>query len=177
VNIACIGSTQLNPKQIQVCETIGRSIVNYGDKVSTGNAKGADQAYARGGNSVDPWFVRLCLPWRSYEREAIVHGNVVEDLQQLESAHYAELEAEAKAHHGAWHKLSQGGQKLQIRNGLILDGCGLVIAWPNVNKSWGGGTGQGMKVAKSRGIEVVDLSKNHSQEFLYELCERIRKAA
>ncbi|KKN09988.1 hypothetical protein LCGC14_1041260 [marine sediment metagenome] len=173
---AGIGSRDLTPAQINTCEKLGAWFAQQGHILCTGNAKGADQAFARGVNSVDPTRVRLFLPWSSYERQAIVPGNKVISLDDYPAAAIARLEVDAAKHHGAWHRLKQGGRKLMVRNGLIIEGpagpVGIVLAFPS-NKVGGGGTGQGIRLAESKGIEVIDLNAA-DKSFLHALCERVR---
>lgn len=162
--IACIGSRGLKPSEILECEEIGRAIAERGWELHTGNAQGADQAFARGANEADPKLVHLHLPWFKYERDAIVPGNVVvsvEDLEPEELAFYTEC---ARRNHPAWHHLSQGVRKLMIRNGMIIDpkDCALpvdvTIAWPS-DKRGGGGTGQGMRMSDEQKIRLIDLTQ------------------
>ncbi len=162
--IACIGSRSLKTSEILECEEIGRAIAERGWELHTGNAQGADQAFARGANEVNPKLVHLHLPWFKYERDAIVSGNVVrtvEDLEAHELDFYTQL---AEKYHPAWERLSQGVRKLMIRNGMIILPCGchsvdVTIALPS-SKPGGGGTGQGMRMTEGdRDAKLIDLTK------------------
>lgn len=51
--IACIGSRQIGKYQF-LCYQVGQKVVRSGYFLATGNATGADQAFAAGANSIDP---------------------------------------------------------------------------------------------------------------------------
>ncbi len=173
---AGIGSRDLTPAQIDTCEKLGSWFAQCGHILCTGNAKGADQAFARGANRVNPALVYLFLPWSSYERDAVVPGNLIVSLDDYHADKIAELEVGAAEHHGAWHRLKQGGRKLMVRNGLIIDGPAgpveIVLAFPS-NRVGGGGTGQGMRLAQSKKIELIDLNAADKSS-LRALCERVQ---
>ena len=159
--IACIGSRGLKVSEVLACESIGRAIAERGWELHTGNAQGADQAFARGANQVNPELVHLHLPWFKYERQVIVPGNVVrtvEDLNNDDLNVYADF---ARRNHPAWSHLSQGVRKLMVRNGMIVmpridEPVNVTIAWPS-DKTGGGGTGQGMRMSHEKKITLIDL--------------------
>jgi hypothetical protein len=149
---------------------------SQGHTLRTGNATGVDQAFARGANQIDPTLVELYLPWRSYNRDAVVPGNVVHVLDDYPRQVVDDLVYEASGFHPAWNKLKQGGRKLMARNGTIIRGKNaplveLVLAMPS--HVLGGGTGQGMRLAEGLGIEVIDLNTLGKSE-LSALCNRVR---
>lgn len=177
-HIACIGSRSLSENQIQVCEKIGEWIVHQGHTLHSGNAPGADQAYARGGNRIDPSRVYLHLPWPNFERQAIHRDNVVRTVEDLSSAERLTFSTLATQYHGAYSRLSQGAKKLIVRNGMIVLPNGpvdLVIALPGdyYYKPHGGGTGQGMRLAQAHNIDLFNIAYADKQG-LWDLCERIR---
>jgi hypothetical protein len=177
---AGIGSRDLTPAQREVCVKLGYFLATQGWILHTGNAQGADQAFAEGANLVDPKAVRLFLPWRSYEAAAVRDGNQVFSLEQYSPQQIDVLNEEAAQYHPAWDRLKQGGQKLMMRNGLIIaptahlvrHPVAVVLAFPS-QKPGGGGTGQGMRLAESYGLPVVDLN-TLDQEGLSDLCEQMR---
>ena len=174
MRIAGIGTRDLPPDEVEVCEKLGRFCAENGIRVSSGNAKCTDQAFGRGVNSVDPTLLDVALPWPSYNKEALVPGNVI----RTDHVHwYRDLAAK---HHPKWEHLSEGVRSLHTRNVTILmpeenEPVSLVLALPNTTKSWGGGTGFGMKLASQElGIEVLNI-RNWSPPLLAELCERLRE--
>ena len=171
MHIAGIGSRELNPDDLHICFQLGQFIVSLGGELHTGNAEGADQAFANGANMVKPERVHLHLPWASFNREAINRGNVIH-LPQDQSHH----EETARMYHKGWHRMGQGGRKLHTRNVSIVvypQLKDLILAFPS-QKWGGGGTGQGMRVGEGLGVPVIDLN-GMTQDDLFQLGERIRK--
>lgn len=154
--VACIGSRSLLAKDITLCETIGRYIASVGSIVVTGNAKGADQAYARGANSVAPTAVRLYLPWRTYNAEAIVEGNKV--IKEPEKIWYQI----AAKYHPNWGSLKRGGRCLHARNVGIIGVSDFVVAFPS--GGYGGGTAMGMRLGHARNLKVDNLREQSVRE-------------
>jgi hypothetical protein len=185
--IAGIGSRDLNDEQLNIVEKLGEWIVRCGHELHSGGAQGADQAFARGGNRVDPTRVFVHLPWLSYERNAIKLGNHVDILASMNFTEQQTYEEYAQAHHPAWDRLTNGGKLLHARNGRILFPNGypgqsvdLVTAWPST-KLGGGGTGQGIRMAHAARIPVINLAQlvpDYSKPPMNELrivCESIRE--
>lgn len=176
MRVACIGSRSLSAKFLDFCFTFGQFIARLEGEVHTGNAEGADQAFARGANTVDPRLVHLHLPWPNYNAGAVVPRNVVHLPQ--EQSNYTEIAAE---YHPTWRYLKQGVKKLHTRNVSII--CwpqlkDLVLAFPGggVNK---GGTGQGIRIATGYEVRVVDFSDFVVNDGipirnLHDTCELIR---
>ena len=185
IRYACIGGrpfseknpTGLTPDQLLICERIGGHIAERGYIVDSGNAPGADQAYGRGVNRVNPELLHLHLPWRSFEAQAVRDGNVIHALEDLDAEvleFYKELAHKAR---GGFGGLRQGGIKLMTRNSSIVIpppavlSTVRVIAFPSAKRG-GGGTGQGMRIAALREIPLSDVSKmNYTQ--LEALCNLI----
>lgn len=160
--IACIGSRSLSRKELGFCESIGQRLVELGFFVGTGNAAGADQAYARGGNALNPSQVVLYLPWDGYESDAIVPGN------RIRRPPYDNwMKKAARELHPVWNVLGRGGRALHTRNIAIVDGAHACIAWPS-KKTGGGGTGLGMRYAEACDLPLLDLSNRRVRERIAE---------
>lgn len=152
---ACIGSRDTPVEFISLMEDVGEYIARQnGCVIATGNAKGADQAFARGGNRVDPMRVWLYLPWGTYESQAVVWGN--KSVTDMEPG----TRLIAARNHPNWENLSFGVKRLMIRNASIVMGSSLVIAYLNHSRKGGGGTGHGWRIAEDLGIDRIDLSTN-----------------
>ena len=130
-----------------------------------GNAPGVDQAFQLGVNFVDPTRLTLCLPWPGFEPRSIVEpadwtydatssvqsaGNTVLDIKLHGEARHWQLAQDAEW--GYWERLGPAAQKLYCRNAMIVDGCTVLLAWPDVSKKGWGGTGHTMRCA-----EVLDI--------------------
>ena len=60
---AGIGSRQTPGHILSAMEQLGKSLAEQGWVLRTGNCQGADQAFQRGANTVNPKLVELFLPW------------------------------------------------------------------------------------------------------------------
>lgn len=168
IRVACIGSRETTPEIEAVMEKIGRMIVRRGGYISSGNALGADAAYARGANEIDPTHVILYLPWSTYNDELIVEGNRVTWEEKPEWVVVAER------HHPRFAYLKRGAKAMMIRNAGILSRANACIALLNPNKIGGGGTGHGWRIAGEMGIPRMDLGSSSCtaralQDFLEKL--------
>ena len=159
--IACIGSREISTEVAEALNMLGTYIVESGTVLISGNAKGSDQAFANGGNSIDPTMVMLYLPWATYEKQAIKEGNRIIDVSLIDKVpvRKARFEKLASDHHPAWNKLTQGAHRLMLRNAAIIAKADLVLAYPSKNKQGGGGTGHGIRIANTLGKSILDLSK------------------
>jgi hypothetical protein len=153
--IACIGSTKANTEDLQLCQLIGYTIAKMNIKLASGNAIGADQAYAQGANFVDETLVYLYLTGKNHNTYAIKEKNNL-----IYNNDHPEWVRIAKENHPKYDYLSSNIQNLFNRNAGIVIASDLVIALPSPNKSWGGGTGHGVKIAQQLGIPVWNIKKN-----------------
>lgn len=149
IAVAAIGSRETPDSILSLMEKTGAWLARKGYIVKSGNATGADQAWARGVNSVDPTSLVLSLPWPSYETQAIRKGNM------LVLTYPEWMREKAKQLHPAWDRLGQGGEKLMIRNIDIIHGVRQTLCWMNPVKQ--GGTGQGVRYSLELGIPVLNL--------------------
>jgi hypothetical protein len=138
----------------------------HGYVIVTGNAHGADQAFALGANMIHPALVELCLPWRTYNDHAIIPSAPLSDpagnpageslgntIRMADQATDAQRELAQRAHN-AWDHTSSATQRLFTRNAQICDGIEFLLAHPNLTKDGWGGTGHTMRVAAMLGIPV-----------------------
>jgi hypothetical protein len=152
MRIACIGSREITPELSGKLANIGRLIAQRGWFISSGNADGSDCSYARGANEIDPAKVIIYLPWKNYNPQYIVKGNLVtSDIKP-------EWIEPARRHHAIYDSLGQGVQKLMCRNIGILWKADACIAVLNHAKKGYGGTGQGWRYATELGIPKLDVS-------------------
>ncbi len=152
-NIACIGSRDIDEELAKQLENLGFLIANEGHTIVSGNAIGADFAYASGANKHNPALVKLYLPWNTYNWEQLVGGN------QVILEHDPNWSLIAAKHHEKYDELTQGAKKMMDRNvGIVLDSV-LVIGALNHKKPGMGGTGHAMRVAEANNRPFIDVSK------------------
>lgn len=178
MRIAGIGSRDLDQSQKAICRKLGLWIAICGHDLYSGNAEGADYAFAEGANSLDEAKVHLMLPWARFNPGQIRPGNQVLTIDQLRPDEYDWYLSLVRQYHPS-QRLSQGALKLHLRNGMIVapraGRVDLVLAWPS-QRPGGGGTGQGMRIAEGLGIRLIDLSCA-SEQSLFQLCEEISVTA
>lgn len=159
-SVGCIGTSSPNEEEINTCIAVGYALATIGKKIVSGNAIGCDFAYATGANFVKPQAVTLYLPNPSHNENHWVFGNILitetkEEWQKL-----------ARDYHPKYDSMNQNVRQLFDRNAGIVLNSDVIIALPCYRtKSWGGGTGHGMKIAKALGkhvynIEDVEMAKS-----------------
>jgi hypothetical protein len=166
--IACIGSRETPLPIREWVEDFGGKLVSAGYVLVSGNAPGADQAWARGGNRVDPARVELCLPWDGFEARAICAGNIMRPLRivDIDGCVAREMAITAEMH-PRWKQLSAAAQYLLSRNVMIVEGTRCVIGYADPHKKLGGGTGFAFNVARRFEIPCIDVasaSERHKLE-------------
>ena len=147
---AGIGSRS-TPEHIQtLMSRIARALWHDGYTLRSGGAQGADRAFANGAGTAD-----IFLPWPSFAPVRFV-GHTYMDRPT------AAATAIAREFHPVWKSLGQGAQKLHSRNthqilgGNLDDPVRFVICWTDPNKE--GGTGQALRLARHRGIQIFNLN-------------------
>lgn len=148
-------------------ERIGRALASQGFELRSGNAEGADQAFARGANGLAPALVTLYLPWYSFHQEAIHPENTV----YTHPAPWTEsIARKSSAELGRNWPSSQGQQKLLSRNVHQImgvnqgDGDSLfVICWTR-GASMVGGTSYALQLAIKRNVKIHNLADRATRE-------------
>jgi len=157
--IACIGKRELTRSEFTYLESCGTKLAEEVHVITTGNAPGADQAFALGASVVDPASVELYLPWTGFEIKKAIPGQKFWTADDAEPKH---LTAAQEAH-PAWNQCSQGAQKLLVRNAMLIlrfdRKVDQVMAYPNVEKRGWGGTGHAIRVAYNHDIKVHLLNE------------------
>jgi hypothetical protein len=154
MKVGMVGSRELPDSFIKFCEVLGEEAARRGHIVVSGNAKGADQAYARGAYRIKKDSVVVKLPWEAFERQAI------KDEFLLQYEYSEDTVILAAKHHKAWSALSNGVKKLMIRNAAIAQNSDIVIATREKNINYGG-TAHTISVAKSLNIPVICISEEN----------------
>ncbi len=168
IHIACIGSRETPIDILPWLIDRGAQIVSAGHVVVSGNAPGADQAWARGGNRIDPGKVTLCLPWHGFEVGAMHAKNITRTLDapmRDTERHYYNLAASL---HPAWTNMPQGAQRLHARNVMIVEGSRVVFGYVGA----GGGTAMAFRIARHLQIPCHDVSDPKVRLKFDELLER-----
>lgn len=167
-DVAVIGTRNLPDNVHTLIQNIGRVLVRSGATLHTGNAPGADQDAAAGGNSVNPSMVYLHLPWDSFESDKIVNGNFYDtptrgDYQEAAEA-WEGYRSWSVQELPPWDGLKQGTQRLQARTARIIRPSKYVFAYPSWKKGQpAGGTAFGIWMAvnyyHTKNVRVVDWTQ------------------
>lgn len=166
--IACVGSRETPPEILEWMRATGEQFVRNGYRIVSGNAPGADQAWAAGGNKADPSKVTLCLPWAGFEEATVHQKNLTRTLANrptdLEKRYYSLAESV----HPSWRQMTMGGQRLHARNAMIVEGVKVVFGFVTVSS---GGTMGAFRIARMLQIPCYDVSDRKIRGRVEELVE------
>jgi hypothetical protein len=153
-SVAVIGTR--TPEKDEACAIYNLVTVlsSLGYSISTGMAQGVDQVAAFAAvHGLDVY-----LPWASYEEVAL---NELRKLNPHLKVHVYNIHAapdwteSVTKYHPAASSLTPGAFRLHARNYGIVAGRDLVVTLKS-NRPGGGGTGQGIRIAKALGIPLVE---------------------
>jgi hypothetical protein len=150
---AGVGSRKTPLDVLGMMSLAGRQLSEMGWMLRSGGALGADSAFASGTLKRE-----VHLPWNGYNRFYVSKhpGAIVPDITP-------EIEAIARDHHPAWNTMTDMVRRFMYRNVTIIlgqhlnDYANMVMCWtPNGYVT--GGTGHGLRVAKTFNIPVFNLA-------------------
>ncbi len=159
---AGIGARKTPPEICELMSRLGAKLERDGWTLRSGNAEGADQAFAR---DVDE-HADIYLPWRNFEVGVqlvkIWHNYYVVDETDEEAV-------ESLKFHPEPGRLSSGAKKMMIRNYRQIIGkdgapnSKFVICWTDDGTATGG-TGQAIRIAENFDIPVFNLQKESDRK-------------
>lgn len=149
--LAITGTRYPSSEMTELCRKVAVAFRALGWGLVTGNAKGIDSVARDAWNEKFPERVTLVLPWPDYNRDRIHPANKVL-VYHNQRKWYASVEQ----YHPAPGRLSDYAVKLHARNYGIVELADVVVAFPNDGKE-GGGTGQGIRVARGLGKKLFVL--------------------
>jgi len=167
--VACVGSRALAHGMRPILNMIGAYLAETGWTCRSGNAEGADHAWAQGFNQVDPTKVELYLANGTKHPEFIVEGNEVFD--DPDPWCYEELELileESHIYNLSWDRngRSRNWINLHARNMHQVQGrikgarpCSMLLAWTPGGLTKGG-TATAIKYAEYLGIPVRNIGND-----------------
>lgn len=161
-----IGSRSTPEHILKLMSKIGKYLALKGYALRSGGANGADTAFEIGcdeGKGIKEIFI----PWERFnDRINAIVPNITPEIYK----EVAEI-------HSAWDKCSYGARKLHCRNYFQVNGIGgepmssFVICWTPSGKEVGG-TAMAIRLAKKRGIPVINLANQTAlKEFVQLLKE------
>lgn len=154
---------------VDVCLTmtrIAQQLEEQGWLLRSGHARGADQAFELGTNTME-----IHLPWAGYEKAAYGYPYVISKPTER----VAEI---AARYHPKWSELSQAVKLLMCRNVTIVLGLDLnqpakmVVCWtPGARLT--GGTAHGIRVAQAFDIPVFNIADGEDQQRLCQFTSQL----
>lgn len=164
---AGIGSRETPDEVITLIRYVADRLSCKGYGLRSGNAPGADQAFADGHLcAMSGAAIELFLPWANFEHQAI-KGWTNDIVSRWTPDPWTFPIAEQ--FHPAWDDLSAGAKKLQARNvHQILgptpdsDKSRFVVCWTPGGKEFGG-TGQALRIAKAHRIPICNLGSSEAR--------------
>lgn len=156
IYVACIGSRETPAPILEWMRSAGEQLVRAGYRIVSGNAPGADQAWAAGGNKADPSNVTLCLPWEPFEAHAVHSRNNVRVLARRQTPDEKRYYDIAAATHPHWLSLTMGAQRLHARNAIIVETARVVLGYMQPG-SWG--TASAFRIAKLLKVPTINVDK------------------
>jgi len=162
---AGIGSRETPGTILDLMASLGGLLAENGWYCRSGNATGADQAFARGVNQVDPTRMVVYLPWPGFERQALVEGNRVIENPSREAIELARREIH-------WYdRCKQGAQKMFARNMHQVLGSKLnyparfIVCWTPGGADVGG-TAYAIRLARKHGVVVHNMGTAEGLEWV-----------
>ncbi len=161
---AGIGSRSISSDEYGLITEAAAVLARLGWVAYSGNGDGSDIGFQRGsgGRCV------LMLPWHRFNAE---HYEMSASLQAIDAGNTAAGNLAVTQFHPAPDRLSQGAQRMICRDYHQVVGF---APWPPVrfvlfcadesNGSVKGGTGQAVRVARSRGIPCLNLRDRTSED-------------
>lgn len=156
---AGIGSRATPSEVLALMSDAAAFLAGRGWVLRSGGARGADQAFMDGAASVDG------------EAEVFLADGGYRGLEELTPGGPSEAAYElAAGFHPAWYLCSRRARALHARNAHQILGAGLddpvrfVLCWTpdgslDGSSRQAGGTGQALRIASARGIEVLNLAR------------------
>ena len=153
---AGVGSRSTPPDVLGRMQRIAEAMARRGWTLRSGAAAGADSAFEdgakRAGGPREIW-----LPWDGF------NGRTADGATRI-GRNSARNRDRARRCHPAWHTLSDGAQKLMVRNVHQILGpepgasppADVVLCW-TPSGAGGGGTGLAVRLARRHAVPVVDL--------------------
>lgn len=160
---AGIGSRETPDEILCVMEDFAYAVASH-SVLRSGGAPGADLAFEFGA-TLGGGLKEIFLPWKGFND--CINGCLLEPSQAARDL--------AEYYHPRWKSLSHGAKKLIARNshqvlGKNLDDpVDMVVCWTKDGKA-SGGTGQAIRIAEARGIEVLNIRNPDPLEWV---CEAI----
>lgn len=170
-----VGSRETPEDILQVMAKVAEYLARRGAVLRSGAADGADSAFERGCDKVNPSLKQIYLPWNGFNgRKANETGVII----KIDPAVQMEAAKIARETHPAWDSaLSQGAKKLHTRNvyqvlgPTINEPSNFLIGYAKFDAKGQakGGTRTAIKLAEKFNVRVYNLFKEEDLERITKL--------
>jgi len=151
-----IGARVCPPQDLMVIKLYAQYLGSLGYTCRTGACRGPDQAFAEG-TMEGSGYVKLFLPWFSYEKDWIVSLRYNPQIRVLNTQTDIQAMNSVRDYHPNPDALKPTVVKLHARNFLILGSSSAPIICWTPNGAVVGGTGQALRIANDRGASITNL--------------------
>jgi len=147
---AGIGARKTPVNVLDLMTQLACKLEQDGWVLRSGGANGADTAFERG--VVDPANKEIYLPWRGFNGNSSNLCNVLPAAFEM-----------AERYHPAWNRCGPAARKFHGRNcyqmlgKALLKPSSMVVCW-TPDAAVTGGTGQALRIAIDKGIEVCNMA-------------------
>lgn len=168
MRISVIGTREPAVFQKKLAYGISEEILKKDWEISTGAADGIDSIGMRAAKDMEKaHLLYVYLPWGSYNKEFIPDGSNIIIYRE-----HAEWKDSVYKYHPSPDNLTRGIFALHARNYGIISNSDAVIAFPGYKL---GGTGQGIRIAKGLGINVITISPKDTNVLIDDLIDFIEQ--
>jgi hypothetical protein len=153
---AGIGSRETPQEHLYILRDAAKYLAERGYTLRSGGADGSD-FFCEKGCDLGGGKKEIYLPWRDF------NGNG-SDLYPDNLSNFFKAKEIAAKYHPAWSRLRDSVKKLMGRNTYQILGKNLdnpvdfVLCYcPIENGEWKGGTAQALRIAKDKGIKIINI--------------------
>lgn len=152
--IAGIGSRQTPPEILAEMKKVGKWCRSNGVLVRSGHADGADWAFEQGAQTM----CEAYIPWKGFNRHLTSAAKIITYVPTDEA------KKSVFFFHPYPESLTPAVHLIMARNWAQVMGiddktpCDVVVCWTRNGKEEGG-TSQAMRIAKSKGIPIINMDE------------------
>jgi hypothetical protein len=157
-----IGSRETPENILALMRGIALMLYERGYTLRSGGAEGADTAFEYGTPAMAS--MEIYLPWHGFNGKT---QTIPEDKLA-----WGEARSIAEKYHPNWEACSEGARKMHTRNSFQVLGhdchspSAFVVCWTRDGKNTGG-TGQALRIAGDRKIEIYNLHNKEIRAMFY----------
>jgi hypothetical protein len=165
--IACIGARETPQNILDDMSSIWELLASKWYTIASGNAKWADEYFAKWANKIDPTKVSLYLPWKNLNEHLQNKLNHIEVWWER-----TDVDSSLEEVHKGWKKVKDYVRQLHRRNYGIVQNSLCVICY-TIDWTDRGWTGVGIRLAQKMWIPVFNLYEENCKENFFNFLKSI----